>query len=119
MVLGREACGAVDATIKSIKDGSTLPGHLPSLVAAIKPAIDAVQGQSGDMLTNAIRSNVALNVEKLKSTPPILNAAAENPRRRRRLQASDGAGRTTELKYRHVSWYPDCRSSPRTYPKAW
>lgn len=77
LVLGHEACGAVDATIKSIKDGSTLPGHLPSLVAAIKPAIDAVQGQSGDMLTNAIRSNVALNVEKLKSTPPILNAAAD------------------------------------------
>src|SRR5262249_58260016 len=30
MVLGHEACGAVDATIKSVKDGSTLPGHLPS-----------------------------------------------------------------------------------------
>jgi carbonic anhydrase len=77
LVLGHEACGAVDATIKSIKDGSTLPGHLPSLVAAIKPAVDAVQGQSGDMLTNAIRSNVALNIEKLKSAPPILNAAAD------------------------------------------
>ena len=42
MVLGREACGAVDATIKSLKDGTTLPGHLPSLVAALKPAVDAV-----------------------------------------------------------------------------
>jgi carbonic anhydrase len=29
------------------------------------------------MLTNAIRSNVALNIEKLKSAPPILNAAAD------------------------------------------
>ena len=35
MVLGHRACGAVDATIKSIKDGTTLPGHLPSLVAAL------------------------------------------------------------------------------------
>src|SRR5579862_6701284 len=43
MVLGHEACGAVDATIKSVKDGTTLPGHLPSLVAAIKPAVDAVK----------------------------------------------------------------------------
>src|SRR6516164_4035105 len=50
MVLGREACGAVDATIKSLKDGTTLPGHLPSLVAALKPAVDAVQGQGGDTL---------------------------------------------------------------------
>jgi carbonic anhydrase len=31
-----------------------------------------VQGQSGDMLTNAIRRNVMLNVEKLKSAAPIL-----------------------------------------------
>jgi len=74
MVLGHEACGAVDATIKSVKDGTTLPGHLPSLVAAIKPAVDAVQGQSGDLLTNAIRRNVALNVEKLKAAGPILSA---------------------------------------------
>ncbi len=76
MVLGHEACGAVDATIKSVKGGSTLPGHLPSLVAAIKPAVDAVQGQGGDMLTNAIRRNVTLNVEKLKTAGPILSAAA-------------------------------------------
>jgi carbonic anhydrase len=78
LVLGHEACGAVDATIKSLKDGTTLPGHLPSLVAAIKPAVDAVQGQSGDVLVNAIRSNVALNVEKLKNTGPILNAAVDD-----------------------------------------
>jgi carbonic anhydrase len=74
MVLGHEACGAVDATIKSVKDGTTLPGHLPSLVAAIKPAVDAVKNDAGDMLTNAIRRNVALNVDKLKSAAPILNS---------------------------------------------
>src|SRR5271170_1876587 len=75
LVLGHEACGAVDSTIKSIKDGTTLPGHLPSLVAAIKPAVDAVQGQPGDMLANAIRRNVKLNVEKLKAIAPILSTA--------------------------------------------
>jgi carbonic anhydrase len=69
MVLGH---GAVDATIKSVTDGTTLPGHLPSLVDAIRPAVDAVKGQPGDMLVNAIRRNVALNVETLKSTAPIL-----------------------------------------------
>jgi carbonic anhydrase len=74
MVLGHGSCGAVDATIKSVKDGTTLPGHLPSLVAAIKPAVDAVQGQGGDMLANATRRNVALNVEKLKTAAPILSA---------------------------------------------
>ena len=78
MVLGHEACGAVDATIKSVKDGTTLPGHLPSLVAAIKPAVDAVQGQAGDMLENAIERNVALNVGKLSSAGPILQAAVDS-----------------------------------------
>jgi carbonic anhydrase len=78
MVLGHESCGAVDAAIKSLKDGSTLPGHLPSLIDAIAPAVKAVQGQSGDMLTNAIHRNVALNVDKLKDTAPILKSSADD-----------------------------------------
>jgi len=82
MVLGHEGCGAVDSTIKSIKEGSTLPGHLPSLVAAIKPAVDAVQGQSGDMLANATRRNVMLNVDRLKNAGPILSAFAADKKNR-------------------------------------
>jgi carbonic anhydrase len=77
MVLGHGACGAVDATIKSVKDGTTLPGHLPALVTAISPAVEAVRAEPGDMLANAIRRNVILNVEKLKKAAPILSAAAD------------------------------------------
>jgi carbonic anhydrase len=83
MVLGHDACGAVDATIKSVKDGTTLPGHLPALVAALEPAVEAVKGESGgDMLANAIRSNVKLNVEKLKAATPILSAAVDDQKLR-------------------------------------
>jgi carbonic anhydrase len=78
MVLGHDACGAVDATIKSVKDNTTLPGHLPVLVGALRPAVEAVQGKPGDMLANAIRQNVALNVDKLKNAAPILKAAADD-----------------------------------------
>ena len=78
MVLGHDACGAVDATIKSVKDGTTLPGHLPALVAAIKPAVEAVKDQGGDILANAIRSNVMINVEKLQKSSPILDAAVND-----------------------------------------
>ncbi len=78
MVLGHEACGAVDATIKSIKDGTTLPGHLPSLVDAIRPAVEAAQGQPGDLLANATRRNVALNVDKLKAAAPILKSFVDD-----------------------------------------
>jgi len=77
LVLGHDACGAVDATIKSIKDGTTLPGHLPSLVAALAPAVKGVSQQQGDVLDNAIRQNVTDNVAKLKSVTPILSAAVE------------------------------------------
>jgi carbonic anhydrase len=77
MVLGHDACGAVDATIKSVKDGTTLPGHLPTLVAALRPAVEAVKDESGDVLVNAIRHNVLLNVEKLKAATPILSAAVD------------------------------------------
>jgi carbonic anhydrase len=82
LVLGHDACGAVDATIKSLKDGTTLPGHLPSLVAAISPAVKAAQGESGDMLENAIRLNVTLNVEKLRTAGPIINTFVESKKLR-------------------------------------
>ena len=96
MVLGHEACGAVDATIKSIKDGTTLPGHLPSLVAALTPAVKAAQGDSGDLLANAIRRNVSLNVDKLKTTAPILKSFADDKKIR-------VVGGVYELKSGHVA----------------
>jgi carbonic anhydrase len=77
LVLGHESCGAVDATIKSLKDNSTLPGHLPSLVTALTPAVKAVSQQGGDTLAKATRQNVVDNVAKLKSATPILSAAVE------------------------------------------
>ena len=55
----------------------TLPGHLPSLVTAIAPAVKAVSQQSGDALANAIRQNVIDNAAHLKSATPILSAAVE------------------------------------------
>jgi len=77
VVLGHDRCGAVDSTIKAVQDGATFPGHIPSLVKAIRPAVKDVLGQPGDLLKNAIRRNVVLNVEKLKNAGPILSKAVE------------------------------------------
>jgi len=77
VVLGHSGCGAVSATIKSLKDNTTLPGHLPSLVTSLAPAVTASAGQPGDPLDNAIRQNVIDNVARLKSATPILSAAVE------------------------------------------
>ncbi|WP_431203498.1 carbonic anhydrase [Bradyrhizobium betae] len=77
LVLGHDACGAVDATLKAIKDNSTPPGHIPTLIDAIAPAAKAAMQQGGDVLNKAIRQNVVDNIAKLKTAAPILNAAAE------------------------------------------
>jgi carbonic anhydrase len=77
LVLGHESCGAVDAAIKSLKDGTTLPGHLPSLVEGVGPAVKAVLSQGGDTLAKATRQNVLDTIAKLSSATPILNAAVE------------------------------------------
>jgi carbonic anhydrase len=77
LVLGHDSCGAVDAAIKSLKDGTTLPGHLPSLVEGVAPAVKAALSQGGDTLAKAIRQNVTDTVAKLRATTPILSAAVE------------------------------------------
>jgi carbonic anhydrase len=75
LVLGHDACGAVDATLKALKDDKPPPGHIPSLVDAIAPAAKAAMQQGGEVLDKAIRQNVIDNVAKLKSATPILDAA--------------------------------------------
>ena len=75
MVLGHGACGAVSSTIKSLDTNTVLPGHLPSLVASLAPAVKAARGEPGDLLANATKANVRMNVERLKTATPILSQA--------------------------------------------
>jgi carbonic anhydrase len=79
-VLGHASCGAVDSTIKAVKDGAKYPGHIPSIISAIKPAVKAVLKEPGDLLANASRENVRLTVKKLQSATPILSQAVESGR---------------------------------------
>jgi carbonic anhydrase len=99
MVLGHDACGAVGATIKSLKDNTTLPGHLPSLVTSLTPAVKAVSGSPGDPLDHAIRKNVVDNVAKLKSATPILSSAVEQ----RKLKVVGGIYRLRDGRVEMIS----------------
>jgi carbonic anhydrase len=94
LVLGHDSCGAVDAAIKSLKDNTTLPGHMPSLVEGVAPAVKAVLSQGGDTLGKAIRQNVIDNVAKLSSSTPILSAAVEQ----KKLKVVGGIYRLTDGK---------------------
>lgn len=76
VVLGHTSCGAVDATIKSIADNELPPGHLPSLVNAIRPAVyDAMGDKPADLLAAATARNAKLNAERAQTEGPILSAA--------------------------------------------
>jgi carbonic anhydrase len=72
MVLGHSACGAVDAAIKVVQDGVELPGHLPELIAPIKPAVDKALGEPGDLLANTIEENVRRTVVQVGGADPIV-----------------------------------------------
>lgn len=73
LVLGHSGCGAVDAAIKVLKTNAVLPGKLPQLVSAIKPAVVAVEkAQNGTLLDNAIAENVRRQVARLKSSQPVI-----------------------------------------------
>lgn len=73
LVLGHTNCGAVSAAISVVNDGAKLPGHLPELIDAIKPAVEAAKKQNpADLLAAATIENVKLNVERLKKDSPIL-----------------------------------------------
>jgi carbonic anhydrase len=61
MVLGHAECGAVQATI----EGGELPGHLPYIVQAIKPVIEQVKDQPGNLLEHAVRANAQTVADQL------------------------------------------------------
>lgn len=78
LVLGHSNCGAVDAAIKVLKENAELPGHLPALVGAIKPAVEmASKGDPKNLLSAAIAENVRMGVKRLQTAQPLLQGMVE------------------------------------------
>ncbi len=76
LVMGHSACGAVGAAIKVLKENAVLPGHLPDLIRAIKPAVlVAEKTAKGNLLDNAIAENTRRQADRLKTSPPIMQQA--------------------------------------------
>jgi carbonic anhydrase len=69
VVMGHSKCGAVSAAL----EGGTLPGKLPNLMAALRPAVDQSEHEAGDRLDNAVRDNVVHVVEQLRAAKPVLS----------------------------------------------
>jgi carbonic anhydrase len=74
MVLGHEKCGAVKATVEAVEKQIVAPAQIGALVDGIRPAVEKVKDQSGDLLDNAVRENIVLTVARLKSSPILAEA---------------------------------------------
>lgn len=72
MVLGHARCGAVQSSIEALDRNATVPGKIASIVDAIKPVVEQVRGQPGDLVTNAVHANVRHVVEQLRNADPIV-----------------------------------------------
>jgi carbonic anhydrase len=68
VVLGHESCGAVTAAV----EGGEAEGHIASLVNLIKPAVEKSRELPGDKVSNAVRVNVAMVVDQLRASNPVL-----------------------------------------------
>jgi len=74
VVMGHTKCGAVAAACK-IPD---VPGHIVTLINAIKPAAQLGKKQPGDEVENAVKINVAMQVQQLQNLEPVLTKAVQN-----------------------------------------
>ncbi|ODR97585.1 hypothetical protein AUC71_04000 [Methyloceanibacter marginalis] len=79
LVLGHSSCGAVAAAMQSVRERKKLPGHLPELVEAIQPAVNAAHAKHpGDLLAATIEENVRLGMSELKKRSDVIGDAVKS-----------------------------------------
>ena len=80
MVLGHARCGAVTITMESVLKYQPTPDLVRSIVEDIRPAIDKVRGQPGDLIDLAVRAHIALTVNRIQRLPYLANLILETGR---------------------------------------
>ncbi len=69
VVLGHTKCGAVAAAVNVPE----VPGHIVTLINAIKPAAAKAKAMGGaNIVENAIKENVRMEVQQLRDLEPVL-----------------------------------------------
>ncbi|ADH88670.1 carbonic anhydrase [Ancylobacter novellus DSM 506] len=77
LVLGHSGCGAVEAATKVVTKGATYPGSIGQMVEPIVPAVRKAQGMKGDLMANAVRTNVELVLEQIAAASPLVAQARD------------------------------------------
>ena len=75
VVLGHERCGAVNAARDSVASNSEPHDHIASIVASIRPAVDATKGSDAEA---TCRANVKDVVAALRSSEPVLRGMVDS-----------------------------------------
>jgi len=96
VVVGHENCGAVTAALQ----GGPAEGHISTLVQLLQPAVEKSRQLPGDALANAVRTNVEMVVQQLRTSTPILSELVAH----HKLKI---IGAVYSLKTGRVSWLPD------------
>lgn len=80
VVLGHSNCGAVDATLQSLKSaGETASPNLQAIVDSIRPALESLVAEKGEInLREAVAANVRQSVEQLHGGSDVLRQLAES-----------------------------------------
>ena len=76
IVMGHKRCGAVQAAA----GGGDPGGHISGLVKQIEPAVQRAKSMAGDLVDNAVHTNVDLVVRNLRNSGPILKELVESGR---------------------------------------
>lgn len=75
VVMGHERCGAISAARATVAGGGHAEGHVESLVAAIRPAVEATTGQDAEA---TCRANVRNVVQTLRTSKPVLRPMVDS-----------------------------------------
>jgi carbonic anhydrase len=75
LVLGHQNCGAVSAAMRTIAAKGKAPGHIQSLVTALKPVVVATPKADLETMEKA---NVKYVVDAMRSSKPILKAKVDS-----------------------------------------
>ncbi|MFI7547119.1 carbonic anhydrase [Actinoplanes sp. NPDC049599] len=72
VVLGHERCGAISATIEAIETGGAAPGHIGTIVEALRPIVEPVLDLPGDPVDNAVRANIHAQAAQLTARSELI-----------------------------------------------
>lgn len=74
LILGHTRCGAVTATIETLEKKLPVEGAIGVLVENIKPAVNRAKGHGQELINQAARINVTLEIDRLRASPVVSGA---------------------------------------------